>query len=98
MLRTGPVLIKVSEEHQDYKSGTLMSVAFADNMTYQTIVESKFKASWRYRNTCPEVRAVYKIINTEASVKKYEEYLYASFHVLSDPAFFLLSSLVLVLM
>ena len=39
-------------------------------------VEKQFQQTWRHGTTCPEVRAVYKIINTTASLKSYEQYLY----------------------
>lgn len=87
-LRAGPVLINVSEDHENFKSGTLEYVSSAYGVTYHRTVESQFKESWRHNTTCPQVRAVYKIVNTEASLKKYEEYLYDSFHVLSLLAFF----------
>ena len=41
----------------------------------QHTVETQFRHSWRHKTTCPEVRAVYKIIITTASLKKYEQYL-----------------------
>lgn len=75
----GPVLIKVPEDHENYTSGTQVSVPFAGGGIYQTTVESQFKESWRHKTKCPEVRAVYKIINTETSTKTYDEYLYGSF-------------------
>jgi len=45
-----------------------------DHQNY-TSVEAQFQQSWRHKTTCPEVRAVYKIINTTASSDKYEKYL-----------------------
>ena len=52
--------------------------------THQKAVESQFKQTWRHTTACPEVRAVYKIIVTEASLRQYQQYLYERFSALSD--------------
>ena len=54
--------------------------------TYQTTVEKQFKQSWRHKTTCPEIKAVYKIIVTEASMNQYQEYMYERSPVMSNPA------------
>jgi len=43
--------------------------------TYQTTVNKQFRRSWRHNTTCPEVKAVYKIAVTKASMNQYQEYL-----------------------
>lgn len=85
-LRTGPVIIGVPEDHENYKSGMSMCAPPANGMAYRVTVESQFKQSWRHKTKCPQVRAVYKIINTETSLKKYEDYLYDPFSAVSDLA------------
>ena len=83
-LRKGPVIVEVPEDHENYKSGASIYTSLSTSRTDRPTVESQFKQSWRHNSACPVVRAVYKIINTEASLKKYEEYLYDSFIIISD--------------
>lgn len=45
-----------------------------DHKNYKS-VESQFKQTWRHTTACPEVRAVYKIIVTETSLRQYQQYL-----------------------
>jgi len=45
-----------------------------DHDNYRNVA-MQFQQSWRHETACPEVRAVYKVINTAASLKKYEKYL-----------------------
>ncbi|KLO15229.1 ADP-ribosylation [Schizopora paradoxa] len=53
-----PAILEVPEEHVVFKS-----------------VSEQFKSSWRHPNKkCPEVKHVYKIISTKASVDQYEAY------------------------
>jgi hypothetical protein len=42
--------------------------------TYRKIVESQFKKTWK-GTACPEVKAIYKVIVAEASLKQYKQYL-----------------------
>jgi hypothetical protein len=44
--------------------------------TDQRTVSTQFQQSWRHGTICPEVRAVYKIVSTTASLRRYEQYLY----------------------
>lgn len=71
-----PVLIEVPEDHDNYKSGMLRVLRFLTGGTDWFTVEKQFQQTWRHGTACPGVRAVYKIINTTTSVKKYEQYLY----------------------
>ena len=41
-------------------------------------VASQFQQKWMHTTKCPEVRAVYKIVSTEANLAKYEQYLFVS--------------------
>jgi hypothetical protein len=43
--------------------------------TYRKTVESQFKKTWKGGTTCPEVKAIYKVIVAEASLKQYKQYL-----------------------
>ncbi|KAF9790512.1 hypothetical protein BJ322DRAFT_395524 [Thelephora terrestris] len=45
-----------------------------DHNRYKS-VESQFKKSWRQGTPCPEVQAVYKVVVTEESQKRYKLYL-----------------------
>lgn len=47
-----------------------------DHKTYKS-VESQFKQTWRHKTTCPEVKVIYKIVVSEASLKQYQQYLEA---------------------
>ena len=49
----------------------------AGDGTDKTPVATQFQKSWRHRTPCPPVRAIYKIFNTEASVRQYELYRWA---------------------
>ena len=44
--------------------------------TNQAAVESQFKRSWIRRTACPEVQAVYKIVDTPAGMQEYQVYRY----------------------
>lgn len=61
-------------------------------VTHWTAVESQFNQSWRHNTSHPEVRAVYKIVSTETSLQKYQNYLYecipARFHSPFNHLFF----------
>jgi len=46
----------------------------SDHDRYKS-VESQFQKKWMHNNKCPEVRAIYKIVNTTANLAKYEQYL-----------------------
>lgn len=37
-------------------------------------VASQFQQKWLHTTKCPEVRAIYKIVNTEESLAEYEQY------------------------
>ena len=81
-----PVLIEVPKDHENYRSGTwIISYSLAVE-TDQVIVATQFQESWRHRTTCPKVRAVYKIINTAASLNRYETYLYGCLCLISGVA------------
>lgn len=56
-LTMAPVIIKVPEDHKNYRS-----------------VEGQFNQTWRHNTNCPEVKAIYKIIVTEASLRQYQEH------------------------
>jgi len=71
-----PALVEVPEDHDNYKSGERRVFQLLTRETDTFAVEKQFQQTWRHGTTCPEVRAVYKIINTTASLKKYEQYLY----------------------
>lgn len=45
-----------------------------DHQNYKC-VESQFRKTWRHKTTCPEVKAIYKIITTEANLRQYQQYL-----------------------
>jgi len=45
-----------------------------DHRNYKS-VEKQFKDTWRHKTTCPEVKAVYKIVVTDASMAQYQKYL-----------------------
>lgn len=83
--RRGPVIIEVPEDHENHQSGAPMHASFVDTGTYRITVRLQFKQSWRHDTTCPQVRAVYKIVHSKTSLKKYERYLYDLFLVVSDP-------------
>jgi len=45
-----------------------------DHKNYKSVVR-QFKHTWRHKTTCPEVKAVYKIVVADASMTQYQEYL-----------------------
>lgn len=45
-----------------------------DHSNYKS-VETQFIQSWRHNTVCPEVKAVYKIIGTDANSNQYQRYL-----------------------
>ena len=85
-LRVAPVIVEVPEDHDNYKSGERRVFHRLTRETDTFPVEKQFQQTWRHGTTCPEVRAVYKIINTTASLKKYEQYLYVPLALASGVA------------
>ncbi|KAF9790510.1 hypothetical protein BJ322DRAFT_1104161 [Thelephora terrestris] len=57
-LSRAPALVRVPEDHKNYKG-----------------VQKQFTQTWRHKTTCPEVKAVYKIVVSEASMTQYQQYL-----------------------
>jgi hypothetical protein len=56
---------------------------FAWNMTDDidltiVVVANQFRESWRHPTACPTVKAIYLIVSTQQTLKKYEAYRYAS--------------------
>ena len=47
-------------------------------------VASQFQQKWMHTTKCPEVRAVYKIVSTEANLAKYEQYLFVSLIIIDS--------------
>jgi hypothetical protein len=41
-------------------------------------VGSQFRQKWLHDDGCPEVRAIYKIVNTNFGIAKYRQYLFVS--------------------
>ena len=74
-LCVAPVIIEVPGDHENYKSGRLTASLPSVRETDQTTVSTQFQQSWRHGTTCPQVRAVYKVVNTTASLDEYEQYL-----------------------
>ena len=87
-LRVAPVIVEVPEDHDNYKSGErrVFHLLTRETDPFPFTVEKQFQQTWRHGTTCPEVRAVYKIINTTTSLRKYEQYLYASLALASGVA------------
>ena len=80
-LSRAPALIQVPNDHKNYKSGMSIVFYWLTIGTYQNPVEKQFKHTWRHKTTCPEVKAVYKIVVTDASMTQYQQYLYEWFPV-----------------
>lgn len=66
----------VPEDHRSYRSGALVAVNCLTRRAYRKTVVSQFRLTWRHNTTCPEVKAVYKIIISGTSLKQYQQYLY----------------------
>jgi len=45
-----------------------------DHQAYKSVAK-QFQQSWRHNTACPGVCAIYKIVSTEASLKRYQMYL-----------------------
>ena len=80
-LSRAPALIHVPDDHKNYKSGASMTFNRLTIGTYRNPVEKQFKHTWRHKTTCPEVKAVYKIVVSDASMTQYQQYLYEWFPV-----------------
>ena len=39
------------------------------------LVASQFQKKWQHNKNCPEVRAIYKIVNTEDDLKNFDQYM-----------------------
>jgi len=74
-LSVAPAIIEVPEDHETYKSGMLTISCCLARETDRSTVAKQFKQTWRHSTTYPKVRAVYKIVNTTASLDNYERYL-----------------------
>lgn len=46
----------------------------ADHDRYKSVA-SQFQKKWQHNKNCPEVRAIYKIVNTEDDLKKFDQYI-----------------------
>jgi len=71
-----PAIIEVPEDHEIYKSGMPTVPLSLSMRTDRSTVKTQFEQTWRHSTKCPEVRAVYKIVNTTASLDKYKQYLW----------------------
>ena len=49
------------------------------------VVVQQFERSWRSATTCPQVRAIYKVVSTQQSVNKYNFYWYVTTPPVSFP-------------
>jgi len=56
-----------------YASPTIIEVP-KDHERYKSVA-SQFRQKWLHNNTCPEVRAVYKVVSPRANIARYELYL-----------------------
>ena len=86
ILRMAPMIVEVPEDHERYKSGQSiggnpLSIRRSSSRTLS--VASQFRQKWMHSAQCPEVRAVYKIVSTTASLTNYEQYLYVRLIVVS---------------
>ena len=78
MTQNAPAIIEVPEVNETFKSGA--SAAFLispPGRLGSEIVVQQFENSWRSTTTCPQVRAIYKVVSTQKSVNKYNVYRYA---------------------
>ena len=71
-----PMIIPIPEDHESYRSGTSMMSDWLTVWTYQMTVRTQFIQSWKHNTVCPDVRVIYKVICTEGSSAKYDQYLY----------------------
>lgn len=64
--------------HACYESGMttapMITMVPEDHESFRS-VEKQFIQTWKHNTACPNVRAVYKIIGTEGSLKQYQRYL-----------------------
>lgn len=67
------VLCKLCHENALSKAPVIIEIP-RDHKNYRS-VETQFTQSWRHSTACPEVKAVYKVITTEASLQQYRQYL-----------------------
>jgi hypothetical protein len=69
----GSVLCESCHDSALSKAPAIIQVP-EDHKNYKS-AEKQFKHTWRHNTACPDVKAVYKIIVTEASLTQYQEYL-----------------------
>jgi len=67
------VLCRPCYDDELSRAPTIIQVP-GDHKNYKS-VELQFKQTWRNNPSCPEVKAVYKVIVPEASLKQYDQYL-----------------------
>ena len=70
------MIVKIPEDHEVYKGGASTLFYWLTVKAYPTIVGKQFQQSWRHNTACPGICAIYKIVSTEASLKRYQTYLY----------------------
>lgn len=58
---------------QAARQAPMLLEASANHVSFNDI-ETQFKASWRHATPCPPVKAVYKVVATDASMGKYKAY------------------------
>lgn len=73
-LINGPTLLCQSC-HDNVRNSAPIIVQVPENHNNYESVKSQFKRTWRHSSTSPEVKAVYKIIASESSLKQYQQYL-----------------------
>ena len=77
VIRSAPTIIEIAEDNETFKDGTFtISPVFRPSCLRFGVVAEQFKNSWRHATTCPQVRAVYKVVSTPQNVDKYNLYRY----------------------
>ena len=75
--QNAPAIIEIADDNETFKSGAsaTFTISQPGRLGLEPVVQ-QFEGSWRSTTTCPQVRAIYKVVSTQTSVNAYNVYRY----------------------
>jgi hypothetical protein len=72
--KDSPLLLEVPRDHATFEMGTISSTLCDDCSYAMDVVETKFKGAWKMSRACPQVKKVYKVVESAAFLSPYDTY------------------------